>query len=193
MSEVFDQSYNDVVTKARNLFWTKGYQDIKVNDLTDCLEISPSLFYKKYSKDTLLIDSLDSYIDNISNPVLNEICSSDQGIETFREFFYGLIDALITKTFPRSCLMVNTVVEMHNLQDKLELTDVYNRYFENMKNSYLAILKRAVEMGEVKNVDKIEKYADFLVGIIFGMSILYKVKSKEELRLHIDQQLALIV
>lgn len=193
MNPVLDQSYNDVVAKARNLFWTKGYQDIKVNDLTDCLEISPSLFYKKYSKDMLLIDSLDSYIDNISNPVLTQISNSEHGIETFREFFYGLIDALITKTFPRSCLMVNTVVEMHNLQDKLELTDVYHRYFGNMKNSYVIILKRAIEMGEIKKIDMIDKYADFLVGIVFGMSILYKVKTKEELRLHIDQQLALIV
>lgn len=193
MSKVPDQTYDDVVIKARTLFWTKGYQDIKVNDLTECLEISPSLFYKKYSKDMLLIDSLDSYVCNISNPVLSQIQNSENGIETFRDFFYGLIDALITKTFPRSCLMVNTVVEMHNHQERLELTDVYNRYFGNMKTTYISILKRAAEKGDIKHPDKIEKYAEFLVGIIFGMGILYKVKSKEELRLHIDQQLAIIV
>ena len=124
MNQVVDQSYNEVVAKARDLFWTKGFQDIKVHDLTDCLAISPSLFYKKYNKDMLLIDSLNSYMDNISNPILKQISESKEGLETFRVFFYGLIDALINKTFPRSCLMVNTVVELHDLQDKLELTDV---------------------------------------------------------------------
>lgn len=193
MTKLPDDSYSDIVTKARNLFWTRGYKDIKVNDLTECLEISPSLFYKKYSKDMLLIDSLESYVSDISNPILFQIQDSEHGIETFREFFYGLVDALITKTFPRSCLMVNTVVEMHNQQEKMELTDVYNRYFGNMKKTYITILKRSAEMGEIKRADKIEQYATFLVGIIFGMSILYKVKSRAELRLHIDQQLLLIV
>lgn len=193
MAKAIEQTQEDIVLKARHLFWTKGYQDIKVNDLAHCLEISPSLFYRKYGKDMLFVAALDSYVNTIANPILSQIRNSETGIETFRGFFYGLIEALFDKTFPRSCLMVNTVVELHDDQDRVDLTDVYNRYFGNVRASYLAILKRAVELNEIKRADKVEKYADFLTGVIFGLSVLYKVKTREELQKHVDQQLALIL
>ncbi|MFT6880898.1 MAG: TetR/AcrR family transcriptional repressor of nem operon [Psychromonas sp.] len=188
-----EKSYDEIVAKARGLFWTKGYQDITVNDLAECLEISPALFYRKYNKDMLFVAALDSYVVSLSDPILDQIRNSDQGIETFRGFYYGLIDALLSKTFPRSCFMVNTVVELHSHQERLSLTSVYNRYFGNMRDAYIAILKRAVELKEIKNANKVENYADFLVGILFGLSVLYKVKTKEELQKHVDQQLALVL
>jgi TetR/AcrR family transcriptional repressor of nem operon len=193
MNQVAEQSYDEIVAKARSLFWTKGYQGITVSELAEYLEISPSLFYKKYSKDMLFVAALDSYVVSLSDPILDQIRNSDQGLETFRGFYYSLIDALISKTFPRSCLMVNTVVEMANHQERLNLTNVYNRYFGNMRNTYIVILKRAVELKEVENADMVEKYADFLMGILFGLSVLYKVKTTDELQKHIDQQLALIL
>ncbi|NQY67043.1 MAG: TetR/AcrR family transcriptional regulator [Flavobacteriales bacterium] len=191
MAKALNQSHEDIVAKARYLFWENGYQDVTVSDLADRLEISPSLFYKNYSKDMLFIDSLNSYLVFLSDPIMNQIKNSDKGIETFKYFFYGLIEALIDKLFPRSCLMVNTVEELHNEQERLELTKLYG-YFGNMRSTYVAILERSVELGEIQKPEKAEKYADFLMGIIFGLSTLYKVRTKE-LRLHIDQQLALIV
>ena len=82
---------------------------------------------------------------------------------------------------------------MHNQQDKLNLREVYSHYFGNMRTTYLTILNRAIELKEIKHTKRIEKYADFLVGLIFGLSILYKIKNKQELQQHIDQQLALIL
>jgi len=192
MSKQADNNYEVMVEKARTYFWNNGYQEVSIKDLADHLEVSQSVIYKKYTKEMLLVASLDSYVNTLSNPILSQIKNSTEGMKTFKEFFYGLVDALLTKTFPRSCLMVNTVVEMHDEQERLNLTDVYNRYFGNMHDTYLAILKRAAEKGELKHPEKINKYADFLVGIVFGISILYKVKSKEELQQYIDQQLALI-
>ncbi|MFT6715780.1 MAG: TetR/AcrR family transcriptional repressor of nem operon [Saprospiraceae bacterium] len=193
MAQAIEQTYDEVVTKARHLFWTRGYQDVGVNDLAEHLDISPSLFYKKYSKDMLFVASLDSYVVSLSDPFMEQIRNGDQGMDTFKGFFNNLIDALLTKTFPRSCLIVNTVVEMHNEQDKVDLTAVYSRYFGNMRTTYVAILKRAVELKEVKNIKMLDNYADFLVGTLFGLSVLYKVKSKEELQEYVNQQLALVL
>lgn len=192
MARALNQSYEEMVVKARQLFWTEGFQNITVDDLATHLEVSPTVLYNKYNKELLFIDALDSYISSLSNPILSQIENSEEGIETFRSFFYGLIDALLTKTFPRSCLMVNTVVELHNQQDRLNLKDVYSRYFGNMRKTYLVILERAVALKEIKHSEKVGVYADFLVGIIFGISVLYRVKTKEQLHKYIDGQLALI-
>ncbi len=190
MTRTLNSSYPELVEKAQYLFWTKGYKSVTAEDLSQHLEVSLSTIYNKYTKDMLFMDALDSYVVSLSDPIMFEIRNSKKGMESLRGFFYMLIDALLDKTFPRSCLMVNTVVELRNEENRV--SDIYDRYFGNMRASYLVVLQRAIELEELKFPQKKEQYADFLVGIIFGISILYKVKTRDELRLYIDEQLSLV-
>jgi len=190
MARTLDKTYGELVEKAQYLFWTKGYKSVSPEDLASHLDVSISTIYNKYTKDSLFMDALDSYVVSLSDPIMSNIRNSKEGIQSLRAFFHMLIDALLDKTFPRSCLMVNTVVELRKEENRV--SDIYDRYFGNMRASYLIVLQRSIEMNELNFPERIEKYADFLVGIIFGMSILYKVKSKEELYLYINEQLSLI-
>jgi TetR/AcrR family transcriptional regulator, transcriptional repressor for nem operon len=190
MAHTLSKSYEDLVKDAQHIFWTKGFKSISAQELADHLGVSPSIIYNKYTKDMLFLDALEMYITYCSDPVLTMIKEEDQGIESFRSFFYKLIDALLTRSFPKSCLIVNTVVEMRNEHERV--SNFYDKYFVNMVDAYLVVLNRAYELGEIKRKDKIGDYADFLVGVIFSMSIFYKIKSKEELQQYIDDQLSLI-
>ncbi len=190
MGRNLNHSYPELVAKAQHLFWVKGYKSVTAKDLSEHLDVSLSTIYNKYTKEMLFMDALDSYVVSLSDPIMCQIREANKGIESLRGFFYMLIDALLDKTFPRSCLMVNTVVEMRKEHNRV--SDIYDRYFGNMRASYLVALDSAIELGQVKFPQRKEQYADFLVGIIFGISILYKVKSRESLREYIDDQLALI-
>lgn len=191
MSRTLSNSYPELVKKAQHLFWMKGYKAVSTEDLATHLDISASTIYNKYPKEMLFMDALEDYVISLSDPVLSEIRNSTKGLESFRDFFYMIIDGLLEKTFPKSCLMVNTVVELRNEQD--QVTSMYERYFGNMKASYRAVINRAVDMGEIKCVERIEEYTEFMLGVIFAISILYKVKSRDELRDYIDEQIAMIV
>jgi TetR/AcrR family transcriptional repressor of nem operon len=138
----------------------------------------------------LFIDSLEDYINNLSDPVIDKIRYSTKGIEAFRDFFHMLIDALFDKTFPRSCYMANTVVELRNENERI--SGLYERYFGNMRDAYETVLKRAIQNKEIKHPDRLDMYTDFMMGVIFGISILYKIKSREEMKIYIDEQLSLI-
>lgn len=190
MPRTLNQSYPELVKKAQFLFWTKGFKGVSNDDLAKHLEVSKSTIYNKYTKDMLFMDSLNDYVVELSDPVLAEVRNSNKGMETFTDFFYMLIDGLLNKSFPKSCLMVNTVVELRNEQK--QVTKVYERYFGNMKASYKAALERAVANNELKYPEKIDEYTEFLLGIIFGLAILYKTKTREELRTYIDEQLSFI-
>lgn len=190
MSRTLNQSYPELVKKAQYLFWMKGFKAVSNDDLAKHLDVSKSTIYNKYTKDMLFMDALNDYVVQLSDPVLAEVRNSNKGLETFTDFFYMLIDGLLDKTFPKSCLMVNTVVELRNEQD--QVSEVYERYFGNMKASYKAALERAIANNELKYPEKIDEYTEFLLGIIFGLAILYKTKTREELRTHIDEQLSFI-
>jgi len=190
MPQVLHQSYEQLVEKAQALFWVKGYKGVSAKELADCLDVSTSVIYNKYTKDMLFMDSLGYYTSNYSDPFLKQLRETTEGLDSLRDFFYSLIDALLDKTFPKSCLMVNTVVEMRNANQGI--TDVYQRYFDTLTNSYKVVLDKAIGLKQLKYPEKKDEYAEFLLGIIFSMSILYKIQPKEQLREFINEQLSFI-
>ena len=193
MARLPNIAFEDIVVKARPYFWLKGYHGVTTEALAEHLEISPSVLYKKYDKDMIFIGALESYIDTFTNPFLLGLKDTKEGIETFRKAFYGLANAFVDKDFPRSCMLVNSIVEMHDNSNKQKVTELYVHFMDSMKESFTIVLKKAYELGEISDVSKIEEYATFLSSTTFELTILYKCKSKEELRLYIDQQLALLV
>jgi AcrR family transcriptional regulator len=190
MAQTLNQSYDQLVEKAQVLFWTQGYKGVKAKELANHLDVSTSVIYNKFTKDMLFMDSLGYYTSNYSDPFLKQLRETTEGLDSLRDFFYALIDALLDKTFPKSCLMVNTVVEMRNANQ--EITDVYQRYFDTLTNSYKVVLDKAIVLEQVKYPERKEEYAEFLLGVIFSVSILYKIQPKEQLRKFIDEQLSFI-
>ena len=86
--------------------------------------------------------------------------------------------------------MVNTIVEMRN--ENRDIINKYEQYFQILTDSYKVVLRKAYNLGQIKNENSIDTYAEFLLGIIFSLSILYKIKPKDELQAYIDEQLNFI-
>jgi TetR/AcrR family transcriptional regulator, transcriptional repressor for nem operon len=191
MPQALNNTYEELVQKAQGLFWTKGYKGVTARELADHLNVSQSTIYNKYTKDMLFMDSLGYYTRTYSDPFLKQLSESIEGMESLREFFYKLIDALLDKTFPKSCLMVNTVVEMQN--ENKEIKVLYQRYFDTLVNSYKVVLDKAIELQQIKHPEKKEAYAEFLLGVIFSLSIFYKIKDRSQLCTFIDEQLSFVV
>jgi TetR/AcrR family transcriptional repressor of nem operon len=190
MARVLSQSYNQLVGKAQEIFWLHGYKGISTKELADHVGVSTSTIYNKYSKEMLFMGSIDYYTSTFSDPFLQQLRETTEGLESLKSFFYNLIEALKDKTFPKSCLMVNTIVEMRI--ENQEIVNRYDRYIEQLKDSYLVVLNKAYDLGQIKDLKDIEHYAEFLLGMIFSLSILYKIKSNEELQLYVDEQIQFI-
>ena len=191
MPRVLNASYEELVVKAQEVFWINGFKGISVKKLSEELNVSTSVLYNKYSKDLLFLDSLDYYSANYSDPFLKQLRETSEGLTSLKEFFNSVVDALFNKTFPRSCLMVNTVVELRN--ENIEVTQRYDTYLAAMKRSYVVVLEKAYALGQFQKQEKMEEYAEFLLGVIFSLSVLYKLKSKEELYQFIEEQLSFVI
>lgn len=92
MARVLNNSYEELVEKAQELFWLKGFKGVSVKELSEYLSISPSTIYNKYSKDDLFLDSLDYYTSNYSDPFLSQLRETTEGLDSLKDFFYTLID-----------------------------------------------------------------------------------------------------
>ena len=62
MARTKDFDENEVLTKAMNLFWSRGYNATSMEDLVSGLGISRSSLYDTYTdKHTLFIKALENY------------------------------------------------------------------------------------------------------------------------------------
>lgn len=190
MSRELSQSYDQLVEKAQEIFWVHGFKGVSIKELAEFTSISPSTIYNKYSKEMFFMDSLDYYTSTYSDPFLQQLRETTEGLESLKAFFYSIIEALLDRTFPKSCLMVNTIVEMR--KENQDVTNKYERYIRVLTDSYKVVLNKAYGLGQIKNEKDIDNYAEFLLGIIFSLSILYKIKPKKELQTYIDEQLQFI-
>lgn len=190
MPKTLEAPYEELVDKAKIIFWENGYKSVSYDDLAEALGVSKSTVYNKLGKEQLFIDGLNAYIQTVTDPTLASIRESTEGKESFRHLFYGLADALYDGLFPRNCFMVNTVVEFRN--DVEEISEIYGPYFQNIRESYVEVLERAYNLGEIQSRADIPKYVEFLFGVIFTFSVLSKVKTREELKAYFDQQLSLV-
>lgn len=190
MARELSNSYDQLVEKAQEVFWLHGFKGISAKELAEHVGVSTSTIYTKYSKEMLFLDSINYYTSNYTDPFLKQLRESTDGRESLKAFFYSIIEALLNKTFPKSCLMVNTIVEMRN--ENRDVIDRYEHYFRILTDSYKVVLNKAFALGQIKDEKSIDTYADFLLGIIFSLSILYKIKPKKELQSYIDEQLDFI-
>lgn len=190
MPKVLNESYEELVEKAQEIFWLKGFKGVSVKELSEYLSVSQTVLYNKYSKDDLFLDSLDYYTSTYSDPFLKRLRETTDGLGSLRDFFYLLINALEDRTFPRSCLMVNTVVELRNENE--DVMERYESYLSALKGSYRVVLEKAADLGQIKHPERLDDYAEFLMGMIFSLSILFKLRDKKELHQFVDEQLSFI-
>ena len=111
--ELFDRS--EVIEKATNLFWTKGYEATSLNDLTQELGIGKGSFYNSFGSKRELFDScLSMYRDggiSMIEQVLNSESDPILGIRKFLEF---QTENLLLDPYSKGCLIANTTAEMAN-------------------------------------------------------------------------------
>src|SRR6267378_1891032 len=76
MARTKDFDENEVLTRAMNLFWSRGYNSTSMEDLVSGLGISRSSLYATYTdKHTLFIKALENY-QHVGHLKIQEIIKS---------------------------------------------------------------------------------------------------------------------
>ena len=191
MPKVINSQDPEFKTKSMLLFWSKGYNSVSPEDLSEHLEMSVSTVYNKLGKDLLFVDALQHYVSSEGDPTMESLRNAPDGREALKRIFYPLVDVLKDGTLPSSCFMINTVVELKTQMP--EVNRVYEYYFNLLDRSFKEVLERMHRLGEIESLERVPEYVQFLQSMAFGLSSLHKIKSKQELYEHVDEQLSLLI
>jgi TetR/AcrR family transcriptional repressor of nem operon len=173
MARTKDFDENEVLNKAVELFWHKGYNGTSMQDLVDGLGISRSSLYDTYGdKHTLFIKALESYQCANSAKIcsiVNNTGSAKEAIKKLLEFISG---ELLNDREHKGCFMVNAEVEI--APHDQEVSRIICKNDQQVEDAFYLVIKKGQESGEISNLQDARALARFTFNTVKGIRVTAK-------------------
>ena len=150
-----------ILEKAKDMIITEGYSNLSINKLTSELGISKGSFYTYFpSKDNMLAEILDEYLENIKvfseNLILNSILNSnsiDECLDYYVNSMLNLNDRDLKLELVMTSLKRN--YEVFNEENFIKLKNTARKTIDFIK-SILKKYKKSINIKE-KDMEKCSK------------------------------------
>jgi TetR/AcrR family transcriptional repressor of nem operon len=169
----FDEQ--DVVARAMELFWTKGYDATSVTDLTTALGVHPGSLYRTFGdKHTLFVAALNYYRESQACTLAPFLLAEVPVLPRIRAVMLGYIDLAAEQEFPRGCLIANSAGEL--LPGDREVARTVNEILNVVEDGFLQGLRAAARNGEVSATADLPASAAMLTMLLEGLQVMVKVE-----------------
>jgi AcrR family transcriptional regulator len=164
--------------QAMMLFWSKGYANTSISDLTDTLAINRFSLYNSFGdKEALYYQALDNYLTSVSFPKLEPLRSSNSGIGTLCQFLSAFADK--QKQDSCGCFIQNAVVE--HAGENEEVLKRSNMLFDTLEQAIVSSLSHAQQRLEISDEQDVTAIGQFVICQMQGMRVLGKAKRHKEI------------
>ncbi|OIR05112.1 HTH-type transcriptional repressor ComR [mine drainage metagenome] len=160
-----------VLEKAMHAFWDCGYGDTGVSQLSKVTRLKPGSLYGAFeSKEALFLEALESYGKASVKQVKAALAGGRSPLGAIRTYFMDLAAEAAGPYSKRSCLLVNTVLELARKEPKIQAH--VNRQFEAIEEVLREALVRAKKAGELQADADPAALAAYLITSIWGLRVL---------------------
>jgi len=170
MARTKDFDETEVLAKAIELFWQKGYNGTSMQDLVDTLGISRSSLYDTFGdKHQLYLKALESYKQTqaaIRDRILNGSVPAKAAI---RQLLDMIINEMIHDKQQKGCFLINSAVETAS-HDKDTSAIICDNDVQ-LENAFYGVIKRGQGNGEITSKQDPRTLARFLFNMIVGIRV----------------------
>lgn len=166
--KIFDEQ--EVVNKAVNVFWTKGYETASADELLEAMGIGKGSFYLAFKggKKELYEKSLKQYSDRFNKQFLHDISVSEDPIQLIRNFFMALADDPKSKQM-KGCYIGNALVQLSDGDADTKL--IAAGLLSGMEDIFTTVIRKAQEQKKLKNKAKPEVLGKYLINLWNGVNV----------------------
>lgn len=156
---------NELIERARDLFWKHGWAGTSMKNLEVALQIKPGSFYAAFgSKDALFGLALDKYAKD--GLLRLEALAAELGpIKALQRFPKMAIE---NESAPaKACMLAKTVLELHARNHPL--TDRANQHLLKMEKQFAILFNKAQASGSINGIHDVKvlarRYQSDLLGL----------------------------
>lgn len=177
-TKVFDEQ--EVLEKAMNLFWQKGYNATSAQDLVDELCISRSSLYDTYrDKRSLFIKVLLQYRKEWIDPMIQKANIVVDAEEYIRELFSFIKKETFDVDGTRGCFWVNTAMEMGPVDP--EVAEIVMAIMHDTENAFYKAIRKGQQQGVFSTQHTARSLARFVFNAISGLRVSAKLDTSERI------------
>jgi TetR/AcrR family transcriptional repressor of nem operon len=169
---------DQVLARARDVFWAGGYDGTSLDDLTAAMGIGRASLYAEFGdKHSLFVEALDRYRrERLAQmtEALESAPSVQAGIEALLR---GTVKGLWSDEGRRGCLLVNSIAELAASDPAVAARAAES--FERTAALFRSVLERGVRSGELKQSLDVDATAHYLAGTLNGLRLLAKVSDRK--------------
>lgn len=176
------KAYSDeeVLEKAMQVFWDHGYEATSVRLLEKEMGINQFSIYSAFTnKKKLFVESLKKYREYVKTNRFHPLLKPNAQLKDLERFFENFSRQVRNGETYRGCLVVNTTAEFGNKDP--EVTAELQNYFNFIREMIKKVLENSVEAGEISAETDSEKYSNYLLGIMQGLSVGAKVSNEKQI------------
>jgi TetR/AcrR family transcriptional regulator, transcriptional repressor for nem operon len=170
----FDEQ--DVIDRAMELFWTRGYEATSVTDLTAALGVHPGTLYRTFGdKHALFLRALAHYREHLVDGFAPRLLEGGPVLARIRAVLIGWIDLAVQQDQPRGCLIANTTGEL--LPGDEEIARSVRGILSAVEDGFLHGLRAAARQGEISPALDLPAAAAMLTMLLEGLQVIVKADS----------------
>lgn len=175
--KAFDEA--QVLDKAVNLFWCKGYNATSVQDMVDALGINRASLYDTFTdKRTLFVKALQKYRATQAQALIDAIHQSDSPKVLLQQAFAGSIEEILNDPENKGCFMVNSAVEL-GIHDA-EIAQMVEENRCNIEKAFATVIAKGQESGEIPVRHNPATLAAFFYNTLNGMRVLARTNPERK-------------
>lgn len=169
----FDEQ--EVLKKAMELFWEKGFHATSMQDLVDYLGINRASIYDTYGGKNSLFDKAFQNYRKMGSESVRTIFEAEPNVKKgFTKLFNTAIEEARTDTCKKGCFVVNTITELvpgdETLHKKLQ------QHTANTQHIFAEYIRKGIAAGTVKTSKDPETIAFTLFTLFSGLRVMAKVE-----------------
>lgn len=173
----FDEQ--EVLTKAVDLFWSKGYHATSIQDVVENLCINRASLYDTYGdKRTLFIKALKHYQELQANGMIKAIENAVKVKDTIREIFDMAVRDILENESVRGCFMANATLELAKGDKEIARIVSINR--QNIEDAFYQAILKGQKSGEISSTHQAQALASFMFNTYNGLQVIGKTGAERK-------------
>ncbi len=168
----FDEQ--EVLQKATEVFWKKGFNGASMQDLVEAMGINRASLYDTFGdKQRLYLSCLDQYRDVSHHTITAETFRQLPARERLQTLFRALIDEAVADPDRKGCFVTNAALE--RASDDLETRRLVCRNLQFTEDIFREIVQEGQKAGEINPTLPAQALAQYWTALLAGFRVVGKV------------------
>jgi TetR/AcrR family transcriptional repressor of nem operon len=173
--KAFDE--DEVIDRAVDCFWLRGYEATSVRDLAVRMGIGGASLYNAYGdKRALFMAALQRYADRSMRERISRLEKDGRPKQAIRAFLAEIIDRSLADPDRKGCLLINSAIDV--APHDATVGRVVAGYLGELRAFFRRNLEAARAAGQVPHSIDADEMAGHLLGVTAGIRVLARTGAR---------------